>query len=55
LPRYGMPRQTTAAPKKTSTREEKSWIEKAVTSSAGKQVQRSIVRTLFGVIQKMFK
>ena len=55
LPRYEMPRQTTAAPKKASTREEKSWIEKAVTSSAGKQVQRSIVRTLFGVIQKMFK
>ncbi|WP_118974220.1 helicase HerA-like domain-containing protein [Taibaiella koreensis] len=39
-----------AAPK-----EEKSWLERAINSSAGKQVQRSVVRTLFGVIQKMFK
>lgn len=54
-PRYEMPRPATPAPRKTSTREEKSWFEKAVNSSAGKQVQRSIVRTLFGVIQKMFK
>lgn len=51
-PRYERP---APAPRKTSTREEKSWLEKAVNSSAGKQVQRSIVRTLFGVIQKMFK
>lgn len=35
--------------------EEKSWLEKAINSSAGKQVQRSIVRTFFGVLQKMFK
>lgn len=34
---------------------EKSWLEKAMGSSAGKQVQRSIVRTIFGVVQKMFK
>lgn len=44
------PSRRTAAPK-----EEKSWLEKALNSSAGKQVQRSVVRTLFGVIQKMFK
>lgn len=44
------PARRTAAPK-----EEKSWLEKALNSSAGKQVQRSVVRTLFGVIQKMFK
>ncbi len=41
--------------KRKTTREEKSWVEKAMTSSAGKQVQRSIVRTIFGVIQKMLK
>lgn len=53
LPRYEAPKtaaRTTAAPK-----EEKSWLEKAMSSSAGKQVQRSVIRTLFGVIQKMFK
>jgi DNA helicase HerA-like ATPase len=43
-------RQSTSAPK-----EEKSWLETALNSSAGKQVQRSVVRTLFGVMQKMFK
>jgi DNA helicase HerA-like ATPase len=37
------------------TKEEKSWLETALNSAAGKQVQRSVVRTLFGVIQKMFK
>jgi len=50
-----------APPAGTTTRrtpaakEEKSWLERAINSSAGKQVQRSVVRTLFGVIQKMFK
>lgn len=34
---------------------EKSWLEKAMNSSAGRQVQRSLVRTLFGVVQKMLK
>lgn len=48
-----------AAPK-SSTRtakpkEEKSFIETALNSAAGKQIQRSLVRTLFGVVQKMFK
>ncbi|PSK94239.1 helicase HerA-like domain-containing protein [Taibaiella chishuiensis] len=43
----------TAAPKPAKA--EQSWVEQALNSSAGKQVQRSIVRTLFGVIQKMFK
>lgn len=48
-----------AAPK-TATRtakakEEKSFIETALNSAAGKQIQRSLVRTLFGVVQKMFK
>lgn len=50
--------RTTAPAGTTSSRapkEEKSWLEKAMSSSAGKQVQRSLVRTLFGVIQKMFK
>lgn len=42
-------------PGKPAARAEKSWLEKAMSSSAGKQVQRSIVRTLFGVIQKMLK
>ncbi|MFT4062465.1 MAG: DUF853 family protein [Edaphocola sp.] len=37
------------------TKEEKSWLDKALNSAAGKQVQRSLVRTLFGVVQKMFK
>jgi DNA helicase HerA-like ATPase len=47
----------TEAPKtgKPAGKEEKSWLEKAISSSAGKQVQRSLVRTLFGVVQKMFK
>lgn len=36
-------------------KEEKSWLETTLNSSAGKQIQRSVVRTLFGVIQKMFK
>lgn len=45
----------TATAKTTNSRQEKTWIEKAMTSSAGRQVQRSVVRTLFGVIQKMFK
>lgn len=34
---------------------EKSFLEEALNSAAGKQIQRSVVRTLFGVIQKMFK
>jgi len=42
----------TAAPK---AKEEKSWVETALNSPAGKQMQRSVVRGLFGVIQKMFK
>jgi DNA helicase HerA-like ATPase len=48
------PGKTTSSAPRTA-REEKSWLEKAMNSSAGKQVQRSVVRTLFGVIQKMFK
>lgn len=39
----------------TQSKAEKTWLEKAMQSSAGKQVQRSIVRTIFGVVQKMFK
>lgn len=38
-----------------SKKEEKSWIEKAMNSSAGKQVQRSIVRTFFDVLKKALK
>jgi len=55
IPRYEAPK--TPAPRTTNTqpKAEKSWFEKAINSSAGKQVQRSVVRTLFGVIQKMFK
>lgn len=44
-----------ANPVKRPAREEKSWLETALNSSAGKQVQRSIVRTVFGIVQKMFK
>lgn len=49
------PAGTTARRAPAAPKEEKSWLEKALNSSAGKQVQRSVVRTLFGVIQKMFK
>jgi DNA helicase HerA-like ATPase len=49
----------TDSPKATAStakaKAEKSWLETAINSSAGKQVQRSIVRTLFGVISKMLK
>lgn len=55
LPRYEAPGKTTVRNSTSQSKEEKSWIEKAINSSAGKQVQRSVVRTLFGVIQKMFK
>lgn len=34
---------------------EKSWVEQALNSSAGKQVQRSLVRTAFDVLQRLFK
>lgn len=34
---------------------EKSWLDKALNSPAGKQLQRSFVRTLFGIIGKAFK
>lgn len=47
--------ESKAAARKIPAREEKSWLEKAMGSSAGKQVQRSIVRTIFGVVQKLFK
>jgi hypothetical protein len=46
-------KQTNGSPK--NGKEEKSWLETTLNSSAGKQIQRSVVRTLFGVIQKMFK
>lgn len=49
------PERSSAPGGRKPAKEEKSWVEKALNSSAGKQVQRSIVRTLFGVIQKMFK
>lgn len=52
-PKYAAPEAGTA--KRGPAKEEQSWLEKAINSSAGKQVQRSVVRTLFGVIQKMFK
>ncbi len=39
----------------TSRKQEKTWVEKTLNSSAGKQVQRSIIRTIFGVVQKMLK
>jgi len=54
LPEHKASGEGSPASRRTA-REEKSWLEKAMASSAGKQVQRSIVRTLFGVIQKMFK
>ncbi len=52
-PKYAAPEAGTA--KRAPAKEEKSWLEQAINSSAGKQVQRSLVRTFFGVIQKMFK
>lgn len=36
-------------------KQEKSWFDKALNSSAGKQVQRSLVRTAFGVLQRMLR
>jgi uncharacterized protein len=54
-PRYEAPKTTTVRNTTPQPKEEKSWLEKAINSSAGKQVQRSVVRTLFGVLQKMFK
>lgn len=47
--------KTAATPKKTSTKEEPSWFDKTLNSAAGKQVQRSLVRTIFGIVEKMFK
>lgn len=55
MPRYESSQTTTVSNKTPQPKEEQSWLEKAMNSSAGKQVQRSVVRTLFGVIQKMFK
>lgn len=43
------------APAGRTPKQEKSWLEKAMESPAGKQVQRSLVRTFFGVLQKMFR
>ncbi len=44
------------APKPSGrVKEEKSWFEKALNSSAGKQAQRSLVRTALGMIGKLFK
>ncbi len=34
---------------------EHSWFERALNSAAGKQMQRSVVRTAFGILQKMLK
>lgn len=39
----------------TSGRQEKSWVEKKLNSAAGKQMQRSLIRTIFGVVEKMLK
>jgi DNA helicase HerA-like ATPase len=52
LPKANTTTQTTTTGRKTT---EKTWFDKALNSSAGKQVQRSVVRTLFGVIQKMLR
>lgn len=49
------PKDSKTLPDRKPAKQEKSWLEKAVNSSAGKQVQRSIVRTIFGIVQKMFK
>lgn len=53
-------KRTSAATTTTNGRvgrpkQEKSFLETAMNSAAGKQIQRSLVRTLFGVVQKMFK
>jgi len=50
---------TANKPSKTASqkpaKEEKSWIEKALSSSAGKQAQRSIVRTFFDILKKSLR
>lgn len=38
-----------------TTKEEPSIIEKVINSAAGKQMQRSLVRSIFGMVTKMFK
>lgn len=41
--------------KKTQRSNEKSTLEKVINSSAGKQIQRSIVRTIFGTLEKSLR
>lgn len=52
-------RSENASTKKTTNtqakKQDKSWLEKTMNSSAGRQVQRSLVRTIFGVVQRMMK
>lgn len=42
-------------PKASRGKKEQSWLEKFTTSSVGKQVQRSLVRTIFSVLQKAIR
>ena len=42
-------------PKATMRSTEKTWFEKAINSSAGKQLQRSLVRTLLGMVSRALK
>jgi len=46
------PKKTTS---RTSNKTEKSTLEKVLKSSAGKQIQRSLVRTIFGTLEKSLK
>lgn len=44
------------ADKKADTKkDETSWLDKTLNSAAGKQMQRSLVRTIFGIVEKLFK
>lgn len=46
---------TKTATTKAAKKEPPSWFEKSMKSSVGKQVQRSLVRTIFGMITKALK
>lgn len=50
-----IPETATTTKKEKITKPEKSTLEKVLESSAGKQIQRSIVRTIFGTLEKTLK
>jgi len=47
--------KTASAPKRGRPQKPSSWLEQALNSAAGKQAQRSIVRSAFQILQKVLK